>query len=296
MDFIQQENKRIDLTGGKTYEFPINAPDEMFTFHETRTQDEVRQADNATKQRLLQMETDKNIQYAKRREVETDNLKNMSSRLIYDKKWYSFFQAESPEMVRVKKMLTYLNNFLDSSVEKYFTKGGLDAKALKGDLDIAFDEAIQACNDYITAKREQNGGKKKTGARRLRKVSDIRTLCEQERLKYGFLVDAMMSNSLKIRDIDEIKTKTPRELTAQHRTLTTLTSDWQNKGNSTDVYRIKANENGKEVYYYIKENLPLISADPEGFLDRRIAQLEKSFWQSKAETEKRKSRGCGKPR
>ena len=277
MDFIQQENKRIDLTGGKTYEFPINAPDEMFTFHETRTQDEVRQADNATKQRLLQMETDKNIQYAKRREVETDNLKNMSSRLIYDKKWYSFFQAESPEMVRVKKMLTYLNNFLDSSVEKYFTKGGLDAKALKGDLDIAFDEAIQACNDYITAKREQNGGKKKTGARRLRKVSDIRTLCEQERLKYGFLVDAMMSNSLKIRDIDEIKTKTPRELTAQHRTLTTLTSDWQNKGNSTDVYRIKANENGKEVYYYIKENLPLISADPEGFLDRRIAQLEKSL-------------------
>ena len=277
MDFIQQENKRIDLTGGKTYEFPINAPDEMFTFHETRTQDEVRQADNATKQRLLQMETDKNIQYAKRREVETDNLKNMSSRLIYDKKWYSFFQAESPEMVWVKKMLTYLNNFLDSSVEKYFTKGGLDAKALKGDLDIAFDEAIQACNDYITAKREQNGGKKKTGARRLRKVSDIRTLCEQERLKYGFLVDAMMSNSLKIRDIDEIKTKTPRELTAQHRTLTTLTSDWQNKGNSTDVYRIKANENGKEVYYYIKENLPLISADPEGFLDRRIAQLEKSL-------------------
>ena len=279
--FGLQEKKRIDLTGGKTYEFPINAQDEMFTFRETRSQEVVRQADNATKQQLRQIETDKNIQYAERRQLETDNLKNMSSRLIYDKKWYRFFQSESPEMVRVKKMLTYLNNVLDSPVEKYYKNGGagvaFDAKAMKDELDIAFDEAISACSDYIAAKREQNGGKMKTGARRLRKVVDIRTLCEQERLKYGFLVDAIMSNSLKVTDINEIKTKTPRELTAQHRTLTTLSSEWQNKGNSTDVYRIKANENGKEVYYYIKENLPLISADPEGFLDRRIAQLEKSL-------------------
>ena len=78
----------------------------MFTFKEQRTQEEVRRDDNATKERLLQLKTDKDIQYAERRQVETDNLKNMSSRLIYDKKWYSFFQAESPEMVRVKKMLT----------------------------------------------------------------------------------------------------------------------------------------------------------------------------------------------
>lgn len=270
--------KSIDLTQGKTYEFPINASEDMFTFKEQRTQEEVRRDDNATKERLLQLKTDKDIQYAERRQVETDNLKNMSSRLIYDKKWYSFFQAESPEMVRVKKMLNYLNNFLDSPVEKYYANGGLNAKALKEDLDIAFEEAISACSSYITAKMEQNGGKKKTGARRLRKVVDIRTLCEQERLKYGFLVDAMVSNSLKIQDINQIKTMTPRNLTTQHMTTTALEKgEWQNKGNSTDVYRIKANEKGNEVYYYIKENLPLISADPEGFLDRRIAQLQKSL-------------------
>ena len=61
-----------------------------------------------------------------------------------------------------------------------------------------------------------------------------------------------------------------------HLTAEATYTEWQNQGNSTDVYMIKVMEGGVEKTYYIKENLPLISSDLEGFIDRRIAQLQVS--------------------
>ena len=267
----------------------------MFEFRENRTQAQVREAHNRSLAKLKGLEKDKNITYEKKRDIETENFKNQSARLVYDKKWYRLFQSESPEMTRVKKMMNYLNNVLDTTMEKYSQGEGklLDSKTMKTDIDRAFAEAIEACDAYLTAKERQGSAKKTVGARRYRKVREMRNLCVQEQQKFGFLAEAIKTGSFELKENEELTRLTPRTLTSRHLAVKALNTEWQNQGNSTDVYRITAKEEGKNVNYYIKENIPLISADIGGFLDRRIRQLEKSLAAAGQEKEEYRMKKAG---
>ena len=297
---VLQDNLQIEKVKTKEKEkedkdFFANVDARMFEFREERTQAQVREAHEKSLAKMKDLGKDKNITYEKKREIETDLFKNQSSRLVYDEKWYSFFQSESPEMTKVKKMLNYLNNVLDTTVEKYSLDGGkhLDSKAMKADIDLAFEEAINACDAYLTAKERQGGGKKTVGARRFRKVRAMRNLCVQEQQKFGFLAESVKTGSLELKGNEDLKSLTPRTLTTRHRAIKAVDTQWQNQGNSTDVYRITVQEEGKNVHYYIKENIPLISANIEGFLDRRIRQLEKSLSNQGTEKEEYRMKKSG---
>jgi hypothetical protein len=275
MQIQGEEEKFSDYIARKKAQLP-----DLYTFHESRSQKDVRAAAEDTRARIRQLQSNKSASYAELRALETENFKNISSRLIYDKKWYSAFNKESGEMSRVKDTVIFLNNFLESPIKKYFTGEGerrvFDGNAMKTDMDTAFDDTIKACNEYIEAKRAQGEKTKSSGVRRLEKVKEMLDLCEQEKLKYSFLIESIKTRALEKYDDATIEQKTPKELTTMHLTAEATKSVWQNQGNSTDVYMINVMEDGEEKTYYIKENLPLISSDLEGFIDRRIAQLQVS--------------------
>ena len=291
MDEALQQNIKLDLEAqpltllslgdNKQYEFKAQVDDmKMFDLRENRTKKQVRTAKTTLANTLKEQNAhifDGQISYAERRATTTSIFKNKSSSLSLDSKWYG---KDTPEMVRVKKTVNYMNNLLDASCEKYVKKVKeseyIDAEAMKDDLHVAFDEAYAACENYINEKARKKQGKWFAGGRRLNKVIELRNEIEKERLKYDALADAIQIGSLMQYNVETDKLKSPRELSARHFSIKAEIADWQNQGNSTDVYRIKVMEDGKEVWYYIKENLPLLSSDPEGFLDRRIAQLQKS--------------------
>jgi hypothetical protein len=141
-------------------------------------------------------------------------------------------------------------------------------------------------------------------------VSRVLQTCKEERSKYELTVDALQYNSLEGFDLKELrgsaddvpedgelqeeqneqeelkqdeklvrkekKVYNLHALSAMHKHSVAVKTDWQNQGNSTDVYRIVVKEEGSDVVYYIKENLPLLSSDVEGFLDRRLTELASS--------------------
>ena len=278
---INAPTTTIMLGDNKTYEFKGAVDDmTMFDLKETKTKSEVRSVKKTLLNTLKEQNKhidDGTVTYAKRRETATSIFKNKSSSLSFDSKWYG---KDSPEMVRVKKTVNYMNNILDAGCEKYVKiekeAKYIDGEAMKDALHIAFDEAHAACEFYISEKARKNEAKHTAGIRRLNKIIDIRNEIERERLKYDALADALQIKSLENFDVEQDMKKSPRELSTRHLTTKAEISEWQNQGNSTDVYRIVVKEEGKDAVYYIKENLPLLSSDPEGFLDRRIAQLEKS--------------------
>ena len=308
MDEALQQNIKLDLEAqpltllslgdNKQYEFKAQVDDlKMFDLKETKTKKQVRTAKTTLAETLKEQNThifDGQVTYAQRRETTTSIFKNKSSSLSLDSKWYG---KDTPEMVRVKKTVNYMNNLLDASCEKYVKKVKeseyIDAEAMKDDLHVAFDEAYAACENYINEKARKKQGKWFAGGRRLNKVIELRNEIEKERLKYDALADAIQIGSLMQYNVKTDKLKSPRELSTRHFSIKAEIADWQNQGNSTDVYRIKVMEDGKEVWYYIKENLPLLSSDPEGFLDRRIAQLQKSKTQMNTDKEELRMKKAG---
>lgn len=266
---------------------------EMFKLHDDRSKSRIRRDDEQTRAFLKQAPNDGNVTYAVRRKAETQSFKNMSSRLSKDSKgWKHFWKRDSDEMIAVKEHVNYLNNLLDSSVEKYYRKENniesIDSNKMKDDIDLAFDETLKACNHYIDEKKRKHEAKHGPGIRRFNKVIEIRNKCEQEKLKYAALAEALKTRSLTDYDINIVKTLSPRELSSRHLSSVAEVSQWQNEGNSTDVYRIRVKEKKKvqnqgqdqnqteDVYYYIKENKPLLSADLSGFLAERLEQLKVS--------------------
>ncbi len=272
----------IKQKDGEDYKLPFTAAESMFEFKESRTQEQVRQEQNESARELKRVKNDSKISYKDRRTVQMKDFKNLCSRLVFDKKWYS--SKDSDEMERVKRLTNYLNNLLDKGITAYIKREGekgvyLDAERYKEDVHEAFQEAIKACDNYIEKKRATGKGKHTAGIRRLRKVSELKTLFEVERTNFAFTIEALQGQSMegfKLEDAKEDNDFSLRTLTTMHKTSIALETKWQNQGNSTDVYRIQVEEKGKKVAYYIKENLPLISADIESFLDRRLTQLKSS--------------------
>ena len=150
----------------------------------------------------------------------------------------------------LKKTVNYMNNLLDSGCERFIKvvkdTEYIDAGAMKDALHVAFDEAYAACENYISEKARKKEGKWRAGGRRLNKVIELRNDIEKERLKYDALADAMQVGNLTDYDVKKDKSKSPRELSTRHFSIKAEISDWQNEGNSTDVYKIIVREGDVE--------------------------------------------------
>ena len=290
----QVQKTKLDLGGGVSYEFGMHVDDpEMFKDKDRRTKKELRTLTTSLKTRLdTQLEEGKT--FSERRPTQTDQFRVQSSRLCKDTVWFRF--SDSPEMTRVKKCVNFLNNFLDLKMERYVKMEGqqqiFDTAKLKEELDTAFDEAHKACVDYVDKKDREGKARRRHGVRRRQKVLDMMKQIELEKPRYDHLVEDIKFGNLTENSVEENKNLTPRELSAKFKSSVTkeLKAEWQNEGNSTDVYRVEIKENGQDKEYYLKRNLPLISADINGFLDRRISQLKTSRTHNASEDQEEKKK------
>lgn len=290
----QQKTNTIRLSQRENYQLKRSYRTDLFDFHTDQTQVQTEQAHQTIQQNLRQLNSDETVTYKDKRRVENNEFNALRARLFKDKwSWCFFSGKDSPEMVRVKKTLNLVTNLISQSLSVYVkqAQGDLDIAALRNDLNTALQECIDACDNYFRKKKEQGGGKTSAGKRRLDLVTEVQKHCRAEKRKFDALIDSLKQKSgMESNNLEEIKNNTLQELTTQHLTLEAKDDNavWQNEGNSTDVYKITANDGEGDKTYYIKENLPLISEDISGFLDRRSSQLDTSFQYKQSEREKEK--------
>ena len=264
----------------RTYDYPDTVDMHLFINTDTRTRAQVKRDLATTSQRLQEYESDEQnqIAFSNVREAERQNFKNLSMRLYTNHMgWRYLWKKDSDEMDKLKQNLIYLNNLLDQQGSAFANKDGVNIPELQRKITIAFDEVINACREYVVKKKQQNQGKHKYGRNRLMMVDQIYKSCVGEKQKFIALADALRTNSFDLVKDEDIEDLSLNELTTKHMVVETEDVEYQNEGNSTDVYKIKVQENGKNVSYYIKENLPLLDEDVDGFVDRRLAQLRASF-------------------
>ena len=105
-------------------------------------------------------------------------------------------------------------------------------------------------------------------------VGRIKRRAEAERKAYSEAHTALVQNAI----IGASGTKkTPREVLENIRTTRVIGKpEWQNQGNFTDVYKRVLQIDGQNRTFYMKENLPMIHKDLDGFLKRRTSQLKVS--------------------
>ena len=218
--------------------------------------------------------------YAERMQMEKELMQSESVLLFNDKKWYQ--SKDGKEMARVKKTVAALNNLLDSDMKQFYDGenfGIIEAKKLNEIFDKAYEEVINACIAYEEAKHPKHS----TGIRRKNKVIRMREICKNDRERFSIGTEALRTSRLTLKPSE---VKSPRDLLAVVRCEDEIgLSEIQKEGNSSNVYKVKLaqyDENGKKIEnsaetLYLKENLPLLSKNLPGYLDRRIEELERSY-------------------
>lgn len=276
----QQTTDTIQLRGRETYRLKKAYDRDLFEYRGEMDNARVEETYVQAQNHLQTLQSDAGTTYKIKRLAENNVFNALSAKLNKDKwNWLFFTGKDSPEMVRVKKTLNLVTNLINQNLSEHIKEGDdgaqiLDTAELREKLNTALEECMEACDNYARKKREQGGGKYTAGIRRLDLVREVRKRCMEEKLKFGALMDALTEKSgMEHNDLKDMADTSLQMLTSQHLTLTAEegSSEWQNEGNSTDVYKIKATDGDKT--YYIKENLPLISEDISGFLDRRDQQL-----------------------
>ena len=184
------------------------------------------------------------------------------------KTWKLF--GNSDEMDAIIKMVNGLNAMLEGPVPRT-ADDRIDVDQLKKKQLKGYDAAISACNYYLETKNPRYSW----GIRRYRRVEAMKKALERE----SELLQVVVSNigDQRYRPEELAAVQTPRDLLDHVRSAQAIElPELQMEGNSTDVYRIKLNINGKEGYYYFKQNLKPVGDDLSGFVDRRLRQLTNS--------------------
>ena len=200
---------------------------------------------------------------------------NAAALLQKDKR---FLLKDSPEMLWVKKSLAGLTNVLD---EKLVDKGYLNennhlqSAEMVARVNAAYDAFFEAAENYINSRKSTST----TATRRRNKIIELLNHARQAKADFNTMVDAAKDKLIDFEHMDEAQRNQVtagnlvNSATAKEAELNTV--EWQNEGNSTDVYRMKLK--GEDGFYYLKENLPFIDEDLRGYLERRTAQLNKSL-------------------
>ena len=181
------------------------------------------------------------------------------------------FFGDTPSMQEVKERANLIQGLLKSNLTPYMKSGRLDAELFDKIVVGAFDAAISSCNRYNKLHESPNSP---WGKRRKRYVTNLLRDLQKERDQYRSLGLAI-EMSLFTEDVKKLSS--PTELLEHLRVFNLQKVDYQKEGNSTDVYLVSMEgEDGKIHKYYIKENLPLLDKDVDGFIGRRLNQLNRS--------------------
>ncbi len=178
-------------------------------------------------------------------------------------------------MQKVKRRLAMLQGILRGDMNQFKVNGVFNMDKFNEITEAAFGTTLDALDNYLNT---HNNPSSPWGKRRKRLVSEMKTTVETERLKYRNLQTAIEGKAYE-GEFDTIQS--PQDMIDHLRVVNVKSAKYQNQGNSTDVYYTEVEEDvdGKKVLkrYYMKENLPLINKDVEGFLDRRASQLNASY-------------------
>ncbi len=287
----QQANIQINKQNEQAYvlkkpdevPYPLNFGDAMFVLQDTRkVSDIVAQRDARNNELLADKEnkdkTKPKLTFKERVTKKAESFKDDVSILNKNKR---FILGDTPQMAALKRKVIALHNFLNSPDElNKMRKDGksIDPAKFLETVKTVFNEAIEACEWYLQNKTPSSWWGK--GKERYRMVSKIKTQAEADLQSYTMAHTALVQNAVVL---SSGQMNTP--LAVLQNILTTEVigqPEWQNQGNSTDVYKIKLRINGEEKTFYMKENLQLISANIPAFLDRRKKQLSVSQQNKKA--------------
>ena len=193
--------------------------------------------------------------------------------------------GDSKSMEEIKKRLNIIQRLLSDNMEAFKNKEGIyDGEAFMVVINEAFDAAIAACNNYTEHHRKSP--LTVWGKRRLSKVIEIRNQLQNDLNTYKDLSDVLDQYAF---TENEREVASPLDLLERVDFVEIKDVEHQEEGNSTEVYKgklredIEIEENGQKVQktqeneYYIKENLPLLNKDVDGFLARRLSELNTSL-------------------
>ena len=184
------------------------------------------------------------------------------------KTWKIF--GNSVEMDAVIKNVNGLNSILEAEIPRT-TDGRIDADILKQRHLKGYEAALNACQYYLDVKTPKYGWTKK----RYRRVEAMKATLEKERELLEVVISNIADQKYTKEELQNIQT--PRDLLSMVRSVKVEgEAELQMEGNSTDVYRVKLTVNGKEGWYYFKQNLKPVSDDLPGFVTRRLRQLSNS--------------------
>ncbi|MCR5155423.1 MAG: hypothetical protein K6C96_01920 [Butyrivibrio sp.] len=194
--------------------------------------------------------------------------------------------GNSAEMDAIIRMVNGLNSLLEGDIPKI--NGRVDTDVLKQKHLKGYEAAINACQYYLDTKTPKYAWTK----RRYRRVEAMKLALEKERELLSVVVANIADQKYKAEDLTDVQT--PRDLLAKSNSLKVIgTAELQVEGNSTDVYRVRLTVNGKEGWYYFKQNLKPVGDDLKGFIDRRLRQLGNSK-QHMGDSKKEEARLNGK--
>ncbi len=193
---------------------------------------------------------------------------------VLSKDW-RFLVKASPEMEWVRKTLAAVNNLMDEGIRQYIDENGIfDSKAYLDKLNTAFDEYFEAAQNYLDVKDPSSPA----GKRRKNQVASIFNNMKKAKLDINNMVDAIKDGAIDFTKMNEADLNGLNSWNVVSQ-LSAKEADgeveWQNEGNSTDVYRLSLKDE-KGVKYYLKENLPFLNENMEGFVTRRLRQLQTS--------------------
>ena len=281
-----KKKRAVKLEGGYYIVYPLELQQEKFRLKEDlknqRESEQVTARDNAERS----LGDDLTINDFKKRNEELSNfVKNAGS--VLDKDWRFLFKA-TPEMDWVKKSLNALNSVLDENVKGYINEQGIfDTKKYSERLTQAFDEFIAAAENYCASRDPGTP----PGKRRKKQVTALLKRARQLKRDSKALTDSIKQGAVDFKGLQENENLNTYSLVSRVKNdeadLDTI--QWQNQGNSTDVYRLKLlGTDGKA--YYLKENLPFLNEDIEGFFERRTKQLEASRGFAKSQDPKEREK------
>ncbi|SEP84310.1 hypothetical protein SAMN02910369_00717 [Lachnospiraceae bacterium NE2001] len=277
-DLDEETRKRaVELTGGYYIIYPMELDKNMFKLKEEltneKTSTQIAERD-AAKADLKKEETENDFALRNK----TTNKFVVKGTSVLSKDWRMFSTGASPEMTWVRTTLAALNNILDENIKQYVNEQGIfDSKSYLEKVNTAYDEFFEAAQNYLDSRDPSSP----PGKRRKDQVASLLNNAKKQKVDINNMVDAIKDGAL---DFSEMKKNKAEEYEALNsltlvNELTSREADgeveWQNEGNSTDVYKLQlVDEKGQN--YYLKENLPFLNDNLEGFLKRRLRQLDVS--------------------
>ncbi|MBQ8946608.1 MAG: hypothetical protein IJ058_07310 [Lachnospiraceae bacterium] len=241
------------------------------------------------------------LSYLDRVKLQKNALNVQLSRVNRDKK-HRFFglgeMEDNKEMQIVKQRSRTLQNVLRCNRDQMEEMGFLDKETGRFDpdkftsvIDQLFEATIAACDNYLDTHK---GSRWFYGSRRKKKINELKDRLLKEQEKYKKTYFAIATGAFLNDRADNIQS--PQDLIEHLNVVTIKDPDYQRQGNSTDVYLVTVTGvDGKQETkrYYMKENLPLLHKDMDGFLKRRSNQLSKS-WENRQNVEALKKKAAGK--